>query len=107
MNELSYWQIMLVIYTSLWLAKLFIVSADMRYVAQVRVDLGRIETPSQYTKPVYAKIVYYMYMFGASIALGLLLIPSLLTEGLHFFTPYDKEDLDYFADTGEWPGDES
>lgn len=89
-------------YVSLYLMKMIITWPSLNFLARKRLQHNIVQVPENWTINNYVRLVQLFYFIGAGIALMFFLIPILKNEGLSFFKPYPKNQLETFAKTSEW-----
>jgi len=102
MFNLSLLSIFAASYISLYLMKMIITWPSLNFLARERLQHKIIQLPENWTIDKYVRLLQIFYFIGAGLSLIFLLIPTLKQEGLSFFKPYPKKQLEIFAKTNEW-----
>jgi len=102
MGDLSIWQYVVIVYISLYIFKIFLVSSDFIYIAKARIKCGNLKVGPGWSYKGYVRLVAFFYGIGAALALLVLLIPTISKEGFSFFVAYARKDLDHLAEHGTW-----
>ena len=102
MFNLSLLSIFVASYISLYIMKMIITWPSLNFLARERLQHKVIQVPENWTINNYVQLVQIFYFIGAAPSLIFLLIPTLKKEGLSFFKPYPKKQLEIFAKTNEW-----
>jgi len=102
MGNLSWFQIALAVYLSLWVFKLILVFKDFPLIINMRIVYGTLKVPDGHSTKGYVRRTSIIYCLGASVALLIVLLPTLLKEGFAFFKSYPVEELAHFAKHNKW-----